>query len=98
LVNAASVAPSRSSRLRARCSANSGFFADDQPLAGKLGGGDLGQIAFVEQRELEGAGVEQGADLRGAQRGDPVEPGRAPGCRNDTDTTSAIAKRFETAA
>src|ERR1700736_3400806 len=50
--------------------------ADHEPLAGKLGCGDLSQIAFVEQRQLEGAGVEQGADLRGSERGDPVEPGR----------------------
>ena len=51
-------------------------FAHDEPLAGKLGRGDLGQIALVEQRELEGAGIEKGADLRGSESGDPVEPGR----------------------
>ena len=49
--------------------------ADDQTFAREIGGGDLGQIALVEQRELEGAGVDQSADLRGSQRGDPVEPG-----------------------
>ena len=32
--------------------------ADDQTFAGEIGGGDLGQIALVEQRELEGAGVD----------------------------------------
>src|SRR5260370_18465824 len=56
--------------------------ADDEPLAGEIGGGDLGQVAFPglrrgrrEQRELEGAGVEQSADLRGSPRRDPAEPG-----------------------
>ena len=39
--------------------------ADDEPLAGELGGGDLGQIALVEQRELEGAGVDAGRGSAG---------------------------------
>ena len=48
-----------------------------QPLAGIIRAGDLGQIALVEQRELQGS-VRSGERLdgRGAQRGDPVEPGR----------------------
>ena len=49
----------------------------NQAFAGKLRCGDLGRIALVEQRELKGAGIEQGADLRGSERGDPVEPGRS---------------------
>src|SRR5215208_5336031 len=53
-----------------------GVAADDEALARIVVGGDAGEVALVEQRELEGAGVEQGADLRGAQRSDPVEPGR----------------------
>jgi hypothetical protein len=52
-----------------------GVAADDQPLAGIVIGGDAGEIALIEQRELEDAGIDQGADLRGAQRGDPVESG-----------------------
>src|SRR5215472_587212 len=75
LVNAASVARNRSARLRGRSSANSGLRQTNQAFAGKLRCGDLGRIALVEQRELEGAGIEQGADLRGSERGDLVEPG-----------------------
>src|SRR5689334_4091344 len=61
LANAVAVACSRSSRLRARSLARpflgkKRVLAHDEPLAGKLGRGDLGQIAFVEQRELESAG------------------------------------------
>jgi hypothetical protein len=52
--------------------------ADDQALAGELlGSRDLGEIALIEERELQGA-VRGGQrpDLRGTQAGDPVEPGR----------------------
>jgi hypothetical protein len=42
---------------------------------GNSGAGDLGQIALVEQRKLEGAGIEQRADLRRPQRGDPIQSG-----------------------
>jgi hypothetical protein len=49
--------------------------ADNQALAGIVVGGDAGEIALIEQRELEDPGIDQGADLRGAQRGDPAEPG-----------------------
>ena len=52
-----------------------GVAADDQPLAREVGGGDAGHVALVEQRELQGAAVEQRLDRRGAQGGDPVEPG-----------------------
>jgi hypothetical protein len=37
--------------------------AHHEPLAGKLGG-DLGEVTLVEQRELEGAGIEKSADLQ----------------------------------
>ena len=50
-----------------------GVAADHQPFAGKLGRGDLGQMAFVEQRELQGAAIGQGLNLWRAQAGDPVE-------------------------
>jgi hypothetical protein len=50
--------------------------ADDQPLAGELGGGDAGHVAVIKQRHLQGAAVEQCLDCRGAQGGDPVETGR----------------------
>ena len=50
--------------------------ADDQPLAGEVGRGDAGHVAVIEQRHLQCAAVEQRLDCRGAQGGDPVEPGR----------------------
>jgi len=53
-----------------------GIAAHDEALARIVVGGDAGEIALIEQRELEGAGIEQGADLRGAQRANPVEPGQ----------------------
>ena len=47
--------------------------AGDQPLAGEVGGGDLGQVLLIEQGQLERAIVgHQLADGRGAQRGDPL--------------------------
>jgi hypothetical protein len=49
-----------------------GVAAGDQPLAGKVRGGDLGQDLLAGQAELERAVVgHQLADGRGAQRGDP---------------------------
>jgi len=54
--------------LRAR-SRPERVLADDQTLAGKLGCGDLGQITLVEQRELDGTGVDERTDLRGSERG-----------------------------
>ncbi len=53
-----------------------GVAADNQPLAGEVGAGDAGHVALVEQRELQGAALDQLLDRRGAQRGDPVKPGR----------------------
>ena len=50
--------------------------ADDQPLAGELGRGDAGHVAVIKQRHLQRAAVEQRLDRRGAQGGNPVEPGR----------------------
>jgi hypothetical protein len=50
--------------------------AQDQALAGEVRCGDGRHVAFVEQRHLESAALEQAADRRGAQRRDPVEPGR----------------------
>src|SRR6516164_6362237 len=52
-----------------------GVSADDQALAGIVIGSDAGEITLIEQRELEDPRIDQGTDLRGAQRGDPVEPG-----------------------
>jgi hypothetical protein len=43
-----------------------GVAADDETLVWIVVGGDAGEVALVEQRQLEGAGIEQGADLRGA--------------------------------
>ena len=50
--------------------------ADDEPLARIVERGDLRQIALVEQRRLQLAGVDELADGRRAQRGDEVEIGR----------------------
>ena len=47
--------------------------AGDQPLAGEVRGGDLSQVLDIEQRELQVAVPGQLLDLRGAQRGDPVQ-------------------------
>ena len=50
--------------------------ADDEALAGIVVRDDLGHVALVEQRELQGAALgREGLDRRGAQRGDPVEAG-----------------------
>ena len=54
-----------------------GIGAHHQPLARIIRAGDLGQIALVEQRELQApVGGGERLDGRGAQRGEPVEPGR----------------------
>ena len=46
--------------------------AGDEPLAGELGRGDLGEVLLVEQGQLEGAVVgHELADGGGAQGGDP---------------------------
>jgi hypothetical protein len=50
--------------------------ADDQPLARELGRGNAGHVAVIKQRHLQRAAVEQCLDRRGAQGGNPVEPGR----------------------
>src|ERR1700747_3181224 len=71
-----SVAASRSSRLPARPAAEPAVAADDEPLARELGRSDAGHIAVIKQRHLQGAAVEQCFDCRGAQGGNPVEPGR----------------------
>jgi hypothetical protein len=47
--------------------------ADHQALARIIGRGDLGEIARIEQRELDGARLDQAADRRCPQGGDPVE-------------------------
>ena len=53
--------------------------AGDQPLAGEVIGGDLGQVLLVEEAELEGSVVgHELADRRGAQRGDPPVGVRLP--------------------
>ena len=52
-----------------------GVAADDQPLAGKIGCGNAGHVALVEQRELQGAGLQQRLDRRRAQGSDPVQAG-----------------------
>ena len=44
-------------------------------LARIVGSRDGGEIALVEQRELQRTTLGQGLDLRRTQAGDPVEPG-----------------------
>ena len=50
-----------------------GIAADHQPLAGVVRRGDRGHVALVEQRQLQGAAVQQVLDRRSPQRGDPVQ-------------------------
>ena len=46
----------------------------DQPFAGVVGMGELGQVALVEEAELEGSVVfDQGGDLGRPQAGQPPE-------------------------
>ena len=67
-----SVAASRSSPLAGAVGGQHRVAAGDQPLAGEVRGGDLGEVLLVEQGQLERAVVgHQLADGRGAQRGDP---------------------------
>ena len=46
--------------------------AHDQPLAGILLGGDLGQVVLIEQRQLQRPVFDQPSDLRRLQRRDPA--------------------------
>src|SRR5215469_16762346 len=70
-----SVASSSSARLRALFGEQR-IAADHQALARIVGRGDLGEVAFVEQRQLDGARLDERADRRGPQGGDPVKAGR----------------------
>ena len=49
--------------------------ANDQTFAGEVRAGDAGHVALVEQGQLQGPAFHQILDRRGAQRGDPIEPG-----------------------
>jgi len=70
-----SVAARSASRSRARAR-QVAIAAHDQPLAREVGRADLGQVPFVEQRELQRPLIlHQGLDLRRPQAGDPVQPG-----------------------
>jgi hypothetical protein len=67
------VASSSALPLRARSAAGAGC-GTPQALAGVIGAGDFGQIARVEQGQLQGPILSrQRLDRRGAQRGDPVQ-------------------------
>jgi len=48
-----------------------GIAAGDKPFAGVVGMGELEEVAFVEQAQLQGAAFHQGADRPSLQRGDP---------------------------
>jgi hypothetical protein len=52
-----------------------GIAANHQPLAGEVRRGDARHVALIEQRELQGAAVQQVLDCRCAQCGDPVQAG-----------------------
>ena len=52
--------------------------ADHEALARIVGRGDLGKVALIRQRGLDGAHLDQAADRRPTRR-DPVEPGRLDG-------------------
>jgi len=52
-----SVASSSSVRLRVRSSASAGLRQTIEPLAREVGAADLGHVALVEQRQLQGAVV-----------------------------------------
>ena len=78
--SSSSVAASRSSRLRAPVGGQHRVAAGDQPLAGEIIRGDLGEILLTGQGQLQRpVAGDQLADGRGAPRGDPpvgVRPGR----------------------
>jgi hypothetical protein len=57
--------------------------AAHQPLAGVVGVGDLKQVVLIKQRQLQRPGLDQRLDLRGAQRGDPIQLRRAQFPRPD---------------
>ena len=64
-----------------------GIAADDEPLARVIGSGDLGEVALVEERELQRPALGERLDLRRPQAGDPVQPGglevlAQPRCRD----------------
>src|SRR6267142_1823460 len=61
----------RSGRLSRRVA------AAHQPLAGIVRGADLDEVLLIKQRQLQRIGLNEGLDLRGAQRGNPVQPARA---------------------
>ena len=48
--------------------------AHHEALAGKVGTADLGEVALVEERELQDTLLDQAADGGGAQGADPVDP------------------------
>ena len=49
--------------------------AAHQPLAGVVRVADLNQVVLIEQRQLQRVGLDEGLDLRGAQRSDPIQLG-----------------------
>src|SRR6478735_1432140 len=50
-----------------------GLVAAHQPLAGKVRGVDLDEVLGVKQRQLQRTVVDEGVDLGGAQRADPLQ-------------------------
>ena len=50
-----------------------GVVAAHQPLAGKVRGVDLDEVLGVKQRQLQRTVVDEGFDLGGAQRADPLQ-------------------------
>ena len=67
------MAASSDSRLQGPLGFQERVLAGHQPLAGKGRGSNLGQVLLIEQGQLQRAAADQRFDLRGAQRGDPVQ-------------------------
>ena len=71
---ASSVAANSSLRLRVRSSAKQRVATGDEPFVGVVGMGELGQVALVEEAELQRSVVfDQGGDLGRPQAGQPPE-------------------------
>ena len=69
----ASVAASSDSRLRARSASRNGFLQATSRSPGKSGEVISARSWLIEQGQLQRAVADQRLDLRGAQRGDPVQ-------------------------
>ena len=68
------MAAKSSVRLRVALFGQQGIATGDEPFPGVVGVGELGQVALVEEAELQGPVVfDQGGDLGRPQAGQPPE-------------------------